>query len=433
MEAKQQNTVAQNVRMRSDQIQDLLAEAPKSILLWSNLVIALLVVLACALTWFVKYPNVVTGDALVTSEVPPIKVFNSTAGQLEQILVENGAMVEEGQTIFRLAGPVAQSDLLALNQYLGGVTAFLESPTNSPLPGEAPLVLLTEAQPYFNSLVNGIANYKVYQSQNVSSTGLRLLKDKVTEYEQILKISEEERNLLVYEIETARKQFEMQKKEFQLGYISEADYLKSDMARVQAEIRLKAIDKSIIQNKLTLNDYKRQLSESIESSGDEQRTILQSIKSAHAILQTQLAKWESLYTIKAPISGTITFPEQFAAKQYLATNSPVFTVIPTDDNIIVDAQVAAGGIGKVSRGQLAKLKFDVYPAATFGYVEGEVMAISPISEEGKYKISIALKEGLTSNYGNQLEYRPEMKARLEILTEDVRLFQRIFGSLIRLK
>ena len=433
MEASNQQSSAENFELRSDQVQDLLSEAPSSLLIYSNLITGVLVILACVLTWFVKYPNVITGDALVTSEMPPIKVYSNSAGQIEQILVENGATVQEGQTIIRLAGPVTQSDLLSLKKYLGGVSAFLEQPANDQIMSAAPVILLTEAQAYYNSLVNGIANFKAYQSQNANSTGLRLLRDKVIEYEQILKISQEERDLLVYEIETARKQFEMQKKEFELGYISEADYLKSDMARVQAEIRLKAIDKSMIQNKLTLNDFKRQLNESIESRGDEQRSLLQSIKSAHAILQTQVAEWEALYTIKAPISGIISFPEQLSSKQFLSASSQVFTVIPNDKNIIVDAQVAAGGIGKVSPGQLAKLKFDIYPHATFGYVEGEVMAISPISDDGKYNISIALKDGLTSNYGNQLEYRPEMKARLEILTEDVRLFQRIFGSLIRLK
>ena len=425
-----QTSNAGNHGLRSDEVQDLLSEAPSSILRWSNLIIAVLVILVCGFSWFVKYPNVINGSATVSSEKPPIKVYNTITGQLDKISVANGAMVKEGQTIFTLKAPVSPEDISTLKAYLINVSSLLHNPesyTNFQL---APLLHLNQAQAEYNALTNGMANYRAYQLKQARGKGVKLLESKVAEYEQILKISVEERSLLEYEIEASRKQFAMQKKEFELGYISESEFLKSDVARVQAESRLKSIDKAMIQNKLTLKDYKRQLEEKLENTGIEQRELLQSIKSAYAILSNRLVQWEEAYSVKAPISGTIAFPKQLAAKQQVNANELVFTVIPNDRNFIVNAQVAPEGISKLKPGQLAKLKFNIYPSTRYGYVEGAVQSISQLPDEGMYTIAIALNQGLTSSYGKQLEYKPEMEAQMEVLTEDVRLFDRIFGSML---
>ncbi|WP_326328200.1 hypothetical protein [Parapedobacter sp. 10938] len=46
-----------------------------------------------------------------------------------------------------------------------------------------------------------------------------------------------------------------------------------------------------------------------------------------------------------------------------------------------------------------------------------------------YLLSIELPEGLLTNYGNELEFKYEIKGTADIVTRDRRLIQRMFDSL----
>ena len=162
-----QTSNAGNHGLRSDEVQDLLSEAPSSILRWSNLIIAVLVILVCGFSWFVKYPNVINGSATVSSEKPPIKVYNTITGQLEKISVANGAMVKEGQTIFTLKAPVSPEDISTLKAYLINVSSLLHNPesyTNFQL---APLLHLNQAQAEYNALTNGMEHISEFFGRKV--------------------------------------------------------------------------------------------------------------------------------------------------------------------------------------------------------------------------------------------------------------------------
>lgn len=108
-----------------------------------------------------------------------------------------------------------------------------------------------------------------------------------------------------------------------------------------------------------------------------------------------------------------------------------FVVAPKEESLPVGtALLPLQGSGKVKAGQRVNLRLNNYPDQEFGYVRGEVRSVSPLpTAEGMYVVDIALPDGLTTNYGKMLPLTREMKGSAEIITDDLRLLERLIMPL----
>ena len=75
------------------------------------------------------------------------------------------------------------------------------------------------------------------------------------------------------------------------------------------------------------------------------------------------------------------------------------------------------------------VRFSNYPDQEFGIVEGRVSSVSMVPLEDNYLVEIVFRDGLTTNYGICLPARQEMKATADIVTEELRLIERLFQPL----
>jgi HlyD family secretion protein len=87
------------------------------------------------------------------------------------------------------------------------------------------------------------------------------------------------------------------------------------------------------------------------------------------------------------------------------------------------------GSGKVKPGQKVNIKFDNYPYMEYGMVEGKVNRISKVPTNDYYALEVDLPNGLTSTYGKTFEFNNEIQGSAEIITDDLRLIQRIFNPI----
>lgn len=83
-------------------------------------------------------------------------------------------------------------------------------------------------------------------------------------------------------------------------------------------------------------------------------------------------------------------------------------------------------VRKVKPGQKVNIRFDDFPSMEYGFIHGTVSNISMAPVNSSYIIEVELPQDRTTNYGTQLNLSPEMKGSAEIITEEVRLIQRLF-------
>jgi len=83
--------------------------------------------------------------------------------------------------------------------------------------------------------------------------------------------------------------------------------------------------------------------------------------------------------------------------------------------------------GKVKPGQEVNIKLSGYPYLEYGMVKGIVKSKSLVTSGDSYTIELFLPEGLTTLYGRKLDFTQNMQGTAEIITEDLRLLQKIMN------
>jgi hypothetical protein len=82
--------------------------------------------------------------------------------------------------------------------------------------------------------------------------------------------------------------------------------------------------------------------------------------------------------------------------------------------------------GKVKIGQRVYIRLDGFPFQEFGTIERRVKQIALVPRDGQYAIDVELPKQLTTNFRRTLDLRQEMQGSADIVTEDLRVIERVF-------
>jgi hypothetical protein len=87
--------------------------------------------------------------------------------------------------------------------------------------------------------------------------------------------------------------------------------------------------------------------------------------------------------------------------------------------------------GKIKIGQRVLIKFQSYPFEEYGIVEGKISSIPQLStkDNKSFFAFVELPDGLKTTHNTSLTYSYGMIATAEIITEDLRLIERIFYTI----
>lgn len=86
-------------------------------------------------------------------------------------------------------------------------------------------------------------------------------------------------------------------------------------------------------------------------------------------------------TLRAPRSGTVDQLKVFTLGGVVDAGQELLRIVPDDGKIEVEALFGNADIGFLSEGQNARLRFDAYPSARFGAIDGMVLDVSADAKE----------------------------------------------------
>ena len=102
------------------------------------------------------------------------------------------------------------------------------------------------------------------------------------------------------------------------------------------------------------------------------------------------------------------------------------------ENTTQPASKSSGELYTVKDGNKVLVQLQNYPAREFGMLVGTVKNIALVPKNNAYAIEIAFDDGLRTTFNQTLQFRQEMQGSAEIITEDLRLIERIFYQLLSL-
>ena len=136
------------------------------------------------------------------------------------------------------------------------------------------------------------------------------------------------------------------------------------------------------------------------------------------------------YVLKTPVDGTVDISKYWNVNQNITAGETVFTIISeVSKQLVGRAALPIAGSGKVKTGQAVNIRFLNFPDTEYGIVRGVVSNISVVPSGDSYTLEVTFSNGLMTSYGKELPFYHEMHATAEIITEDLRLLERLLMPL----
>ncbi|WP_143310220.1 HlyD family efflux transporter periplasmic adaptor subunit, partial [Candidatus Entotheonella palauensis] len=137
-------------------------------------------------------------------------------------------------------------------------------------------------------------------------------------------------------------------------------------------------------------------------------------------------KISEYYVLKAPIGGKVTFFDFRSENQFVNSGEEVMTIVPDGEaHLVGKVSMNVRNSGKVQDGNKVLIRLQNYPYREFGMLVGSVNNIALVPKDNVYAIEVKLNNGLNTTFNKPLEFRQEMQGSAEIITEDLRLIERM--------
>lgn len=416
----------EDLDLRSEEVQEILTRVPNWMIRWGSVLFLLLIIMVLGVSWFVKYPDIITAEALVTTEIPPEKEYAKISEKIEAILVTDNQEVVRHQLLAILESTANYKDVYKLKTIVDTISINSKS-FHFPL-DKLPLLFLGDIESQYAIFENNYIQYKINKDLKPFSNDALANKYSTAELNMRLLSLKSQKKISKTELDFKKKDLERSKTLYGKGVISTQDYENKQLEYAQAERNYKNFEVSLSQIKESIsNSHKITKSTEINKVKEEMILLKNTIRSFNQLKKT-IKDWEYKYVLQSNINGKVSFLNYYNSNQSVNQGDLVFTVIPVkNSSFIAKLKAPAQNSGKIKKGQKVNVKLENYPDTEFGVINGTVKKISIVpNKEGVYYVDVQLPKTLKTSYNKAITFKQEMRGSAEIITEDLRLLERFF-------
>jgi len=429
---QQKDQMNKDIELRSDEVREIMGKIPHWIIRNGIVVILITILIVIAGSFFFKYPDLIRGNIIITSENPPANLVAKTSGKISNLLVNDNQEIRKGDYLAVIENPANYQDMQVLKLKLDSFSLLFKTPSSIHINSIQfnNTYNLGECQGNFADFMKKLGDYKSFADLNYYPKKITSLNEEISMHNQYISRLENQKAILKEKLDLSYKDFERDSILYTKDIIPQADFdkRKSEFLKnkYDFETALTAITDKKIRIK-QLEQEKLDLKLRDDESIEEQELIL---KEFFDKLIGAFDIWEQTYIIKSPIKGTVTFNKIWSENQNIQAGENVMSIVPRDEEeIIGKLQLPLERSGKVKAGHQVNIKFSNYPHMEYGIVRGEVSNISLVPENNFYMVKVDFPEGLLTNYGKSLVFIQEMQGTAEIITDDMRLIERIINPI----
>lgn len=411
------------IELRNEEVQDILTKIPHWVIRWGSLVILIILLLLFLVSWMVKYPDIISTEITITTQIPPEKLVAKTSGKIQAILIDDKAKVNENTPLAVIENAANYKDVFLLKAITDTISL-----SNSKFPfqklqaaqlGEIENSFAMFQKEYIASELNKqLQPYKVESS--AQSFEAKQLRERLQLLEGQKEINQSELQLLKTDVERYEKLFKK-------GVISAQEIEKQRLIYLQAEKNYKSLLSSISQLKSSINELNRNSKTTVINESTTSINLERSLMQSFYQLKKAIKDWELNYVFRSSVKGTVSFLQIWSKNQTINAGENMFAIIPsTEKGYIGKVKAVAQNSGKLKIGQKVNIRLANYPDREFGIIEGKLKTISLTPDkEGNLLLDIELPNGLQTSYKKQINFQQEMTGTADIITEDLRLLERL--------
>ncbi len=408
-----------------EEMLSILSETPSWVIRTGAGVMSGIVLLFFVGTWVIKYPEVLKGNAIVTTQVPPIRVVAPMGGRMVRLLAKDEMMVKKGDVLAETENTTRLENIPTMQQLLSDAQAFLQNPQRE-IVFPSNNFTWGDLQEDFNALRQNYRDFKRIQSDTYQAAQGQTMQQQAEQLRALAAINERQKMLNEEEFSNEKEHFLSDEKLFNEGIYSKFEYIASKNKHLKKQREREEFLKNTFENNLKINELEAELRVFEQTFLERKRLYLDNIERSVHNIENSLRNWQQNYLITAPADGKLVFLKNLTENQHLSVSDTLFAVMPTKAQFIATMDIPVHGMGKADVGQKVIIKLDDYPYQEFGMLEGRVLSLAPSLNVRYYRVMVALPKGLKSTYNQTFVCKSEMAGTAEIVTADLRLIERAF-------
>ncbi|SFH31956.1 HlyD family secretion protein [Pontibacter chinhatensis] len=414
------------IKLRSEEIQDILSTVPHWMIRWGNTFILTVLFGILFLSWIIKYPDTITGEVVFTTQKEPIYLYGKTSGNLSRLYVKEGEWVNRGQLLSEIISTVQknqidylQKKLNEINSYLKGEITNIEFEPNEPSFGEL--------QSNYNILKENVKDLMQLKSR-YHQAEVEQLKSNINKYSRLEVILKEKLVIAKRELANMESIFTIDRHLHAEKVISSNELVEKESNLNDKLMVVQNLKQDIVHNELAMAETRRLLEEKLYLQKESERKIRESIVAEKKIAESFILNWRQNYALASPSEGEVVFLESISEGYYIRPDKPIMAIIPQVSEVMAKVKVSSSKYGKIKESQKVILELDNYPFQEYGRLYGIISKTSYIPLENKYELIVTLPNKLKTSYGKTLEYKPNMIGKAEVVVEEQRLIEKLLYS-----
>ena len=412
------------LELRSEEVQEILTRIPHWLIRWGSMVVLAIFILFFFVSWIVKYPDIISTQIIITTNIPPQKLIAKTSGKIEAILVTDKAVIVKNTPIAIIENTANYNDVFLLKNIVDTINieknAFPFYKLKLTQLGDVESAYALFQKEYSVDELN-----KKLQPYKVDGTAYNL---ETIQLKERLELLQSQRIINENELELNKQDLERYKVLFKKGIIASQELENHQLNYMSIEKGYKNLLSSISSLKSSLNELNRATQTTKINENKENVNLERNVFQAFYQLKKSIKDWELNYVFRSSIDGKVSFLQVWTENQTIATGDNVFSIIPNSENGYIGKVIAkAQNSGKIRIGQSVNIRLANYPDREFGIIKGIVKSISLTPDkDGNLLLDVSLPNSLVTSYKKQIAFRQEMSGTADIITKDARLIERFF-------
>lgn len=422
----------ERIEIRSEEINEILGKAPNWIIRRGITVVFSVILLIIVGSYIFKYPDIINSTIVITSENVPATIVAKTSGKITDIFVKDNQPVKKNEYIAVIDNTANYRHVRELSQKLDTLRPFMLDFNLSKITVDDFDVSysLGDMQTQFSELRKNFEDYLEFLSKDYQHKNIANIREQISKYKQVYTKLLSQEDIMEQKLSIGGSQFSRDSSLYSNKTIALSDFEKSKTTLLENKYSVGTSSATLDNTLISISQLEQSILELEQDFSEKKKTYELNLKEAYDNLQSQIKLWEQTYVLKSPVEGIVTFTKIWSQNQNVTLGDKVVTVIPKETSkILGKLTIPVNGSGKVKVGQKVNIKLANYPYMEYGMIVGIIKSISLISTDNTYIAEVQFPDGLKTNYGKQLEFAQEMQGTAEIITDDLRIIERIFNPI----
>ena len=418
----QENNNLETINLRSEEVQEILTRVPNWMIRWGTVLIFGIILMLFFVSYLIKYPDVIATQIIITTNIPPEKLIAKVSGKIEAILVTDKFNVKKNTPLAVIENSANYKDVFKLSDALSKVELTKK-------------IDFTEFQnAQFGEIESAFA---IFQKECIADNLNKNLKpfkvDGTAQSYEAIQLRERlsllESQKSINQNELALQKIDLNRYEglFQKGIIAAQEIEKQRLIYLQSQRNYKSLLSTIPSLKSSLIELNRNSKTNLINENKENVNLERNVIQAFYQLKKTIKDWEINYVLRSSIAGKVSFLQIWSENQFVSAGENVFAIVPTNQNGFIGKLKAPSlNSGKIKIDQDVNIRLANFPDREFGILKGKIKNISLTPDKDGYLlIDVSLPNGLKTSYKKQINFQQEMSGSAEIITQDLRLIERV--------